>query len=56
MVYWGEKRKQKGGDIPIGLLASTGAQILGETAKSILGKSFGRGRRRKRGLRRLRKR
>ena len=28
LVYWGKKRKQKGGAIPIGLLASIGAPIL----------------------------
>ena len=40
--------------IPIGLLTSIGAPILGELAKPILGKFFGRGRRRKRRVRRLR--
>ena len=39
----GKKRKQKGGAIPLGLLASIGAPILGEIAKPILGKIFGRG-------------
>ena len=34
----GEKRKQKGGALPLGLLASIGASILGEIAKPILGK------------------
>ena len=36
-------RKQKGGGIPFGLLASIGATILGEIAKPILGKILGRG-------------
>ena len=42
LVHWGEKRKrrQKGGAIPIGLLASTGALILGQVAKSILKKKY----------------
>ena len=40
----GKKRKQTGGAIPLGLLASIGAPILGEIAKPILGKLFGRGR------------
>ena len=52
LVYWRKKRNQKGGTIPIGLLASIGAPILGDIAKPILGKNFGRGRkRRRRGLR-----
>ena len=42
------KRRQKGGTIPLGLLASIGAPILGEIAKPILGKVLGRGRRRRR--------
>ena len=55
--YIGEKkRKQKGGAIPFGLIASLTAPVLGEVAKPILGKIFGRGRRRKRGLRRIRRR
>ena len=37
------KRRQKGGAIPLGLLASIGAPILGEIAKPILGKILGRG-------------
>ena len=56
LAYWGEKRKQKGGAIPLGLLASVGAPILGEIAKSILKKFFGRGRKRRRGLRPKRRR
>ena len=48
-----KKRKQKGGAIPFGLIASLTAPVLGEVAKPILGKMFGRGRRRKRGLRRI---
>ena len=43
------KRRQKGGAIPFGLLASIGAPILGEIAKPILGKILGTGlRKRKR--------
>ena len=42
------KRRQKGGAIPLGLLASIGAPILGEIAKPIFGKIFGRGRRKRR--------
>ena len=34
------KKRQRGGAIPIGLLASIGAPILGEIAKPILGKIF----------------
>ena len=48
----GGKRRQGGGSIPIGLLAPIAAPILGEIAKPILQKIFGRGRRRKRALRR----
>ena len=40
----GKRRKQKGGAFPLGLLASIGAPILGEIAKLIFGKIFGRGR------------
>ena len=43
-----KKRWQKGGAIPIGLLASIGTAILGEIAKPIPGKIFSRGHRRKR--------
>ena len=43
MVYWGKKRKQKGAGLPIGILALIGAPILGEIAKPIFGKIFGRG-------------
>ena len=48
----GKKRKQTGGAIPLGLLASIGVPILGEIAKLILGKFFGCGH--KRTLRRRR--
>ena len=48
LVYRRKKRNQKGGAIPIGLLASIGAPILGDIAKPILGKNFGRGRKRRR--------
>ena len=48
----GKKRRQKGGATPFELLASIAAPVLGEVAKPILGKIFGRGRRRRRGLRR----
>ena len=44
----GKKRKQRGGAIPIVLLASIGAPILGEIAKPIFGKIFGRGKKRRR--------
>ena len=56
--FWyigGKKRKQKGAGLPIGLLATIGAPILGELAKPILGKNFGRGRRCSRRLRRRRR-
>ena len=49
------KEKQKGAGLSIGLLASIGAQILGELAKPVLGKFFGRGRRRSRRLRNRRR-
>ena len=42
------KRRQRGGAIPLGLLTSIGAHILGEIAKPIFGKIFGRGRRKRR--------
>ena len=42
------KRRQGGGGIPLGLLASIGAPMLGEIAKPIRGKVLGRGRRRRR--------
>ena len=48
LVYWREKRRQRGGAIPIGPLASIGGPILGEMAKPILGKIFGRGKKRRR--------
>ena len=51
----GKKRKQKGAGLPIGLLTSIGAPILGEIAKPIFGKIFGRGRRRSRRRRRKRR-
>ena len=42
------KRRQRGGAIPLGLLASIGAPVLGEISKPIFGKIFGRGRRKRR--------
>ena len=42
------KRRQKGGAIPFGLLASIRVPILGEIAKPILGKILGRGLRKRR--------
>ena len=42
------KRRQKGGAIPIGLIAPLAALVLGEIAKPILGKILGRGLRRRR--------
>ena len=47
-----KRRAQKGGAIPLGLLASIGAPILGEIAKPIFGKIFERGKRIKRRARR----
>ena len=41
-------RRQRGGVIPLGLLAFIGASILGEITKTILGKILGRGRRQRR--------
>ena len=41
--YKRAKTRQKGGAIPLGLLASIGAPFLGEIAKLILGKILGRG-------------
>ena len=41
-----KRKKQKGGAIPFGLLASL-LPILGEVAKPIFGKILGRGRRRR---------
>ena len=52
MVYWWKKRKQKGGAFSLGLPASIGAPIIGEIAKPILGKIFGRGRKLRRRKRR----
>ena len=54
--YIGKKRKQKGGAIPIGLLASIAAPILGKVVKPILGNVFGKGRRQRQGLRRRKRR
>ena len=41
------KKTQKGRAIPFGLIASLAALVLGEVAKPILGKIFGRGKRRR---------
>ena len=49
-----KKRKQKDGAFPLGLLASIGAPILGEIAKLMLGKIFGRVRKLRRRRRRRR--
>ena len=46
-----KKRRQKGGAIPIGLIVCLAAPVLGEIAKSILGKLLGRGRRRQKRIR-----
>ena len=46
--YKKRKRKQKGGTIPFGLIASLAGPILGEVAKPIFKKIIGRGRKRKR--------
>ena len=51
----GGRRRQKGGAILFGLLASIADPVLGEVAKAIFGKIFGRDRRRRRGLRRRRR-
>ena len=45
--YKKRKRKQKGGTIPIGLIASLAGQVLGEVAKPIFKKIIGRGRRKR---------
>ena len=42
------KRRQKGGAIPIGLLASIDASVLSQIAKRIFKKKIDRGRRRRR--------
>ena len=39
----GKKRRQKGGAIPFGLLASIATPVLGEVVIPILGKIFGKG-------------
>ena len=41
------KQKQKGKGFPFGLVASAAAQLLGEIAKPILKKKFGRERKRR---------
>ena len=41
------KQKQKGKGFPFGLVASAAAPLLGEIAKPILKKFFGRGRKRR---------
>ena len=46
--YKKRKRKQKGGAIPFGLIASLADPTLGEVAKPIFKKIIGRGRKRKR--------
>ena len=50
----GRRSKQKGGAPPLGLLAGLAGPVLGEIVKPIFGKIFGRGLRRKKGLRRRR--
>ena len=45
--YKKRKRKQKGGTIAIGLIASLTGRILGEVAKPIFKKIIGRGRRKR---------
>ena len=42
-----KRKKEKGGAIPFGVIASLAAPVLGEVAKPLLRKIFGRGRRRK---------
>ena len=50
MVYWRKKKKkkkkQKGGAIMLRLIVSVAGPILGEVAKPIFKKIFGRGKRR----------
>ena len=41
-----KRKKQKGGAIPFGIIASLAGPILGEVAKPIFKKILGRGRRR----------
>ena len=45
--YIGGKKKQKGGAIPFGLIASLAAPVLGEIAKPVFKTIFGRGRKRR---------
>ena len=53
MVYWRKKekkrklKKQTGKGIPFGLIASLAAPVLGEVAKPIFHKIFGKGKRRR---------
>ena len=42
------KRQQKGGAIPIGLITSLAAPVLGKIAKLILGRLLGSGRKKRR--------
>ena len=51
-TYKRAKKWQRGGAIPLGLLASIGAPLLGEIAKPIFGEIFGRGVKRRRKSRR----
>ena len=44
----GRKKRQRGKGFPLGILISIGAPILGEVAKIILGKIFGRRKKRRR--------
>ena len=44
-------KRQRGKGLPLGLLASIGAPVLGEIAKPILGKIFGKGLRRRKRIR-----
>ena len=56
--YIGEgegERRQKREAIPFGLLVSIAAAVLGEVAKPILGKIFGRGRKQRRRIKRRRR-
>ena len=48
MVKKRKRKKQKGGAIPFGLLASFAAPVLGEIAKPIFKTILGRGKRKKR--------
>ena len=43
----GGRKRQKGGAFPFGLIASAAAPLIGEVAKPIFKRNFGRGRRKR---------